>query len=338
TANLDVGMPAFAAATTEYSIQATGFPATLAPGNSITFSITFDPTLQGTQTAVVQFTHNDLTTASPFRLNVTGDGILNAPLIEVHETSAVGPGVASSQTASIGGGRDCGSIDVSAGATSPITIVIVNSGTLPLNLTNLTLTGPNAADFILGTGSFNGTVTPGNSTQVDVSFDPTLGGMKDANLQFNQDDPAQPDPYIVPVRGTAIDPAGVQITTGSLPAGLAGAPYGPVQLAATQGSSPYTWSLYSGTLPAGVNLSATGLIDGTPTGLGGTYNVIIRVTDQNGATDEQQYAIGISSLYTGKGRAKDTGGCVADSGANGWAIALLALLGLAGLVYRRRSA
>jgi len=338
TANLDVGMPAFAAATTEYSIQATGFPATLAPGNSITFSITFDPTLQGTQTAVVQFTHNDLTTASPFRLNVTGDGILNAPLIEVHETSAVGPGVASSQTASIGGGRDCGSIDVSAGATSPITIVIVNSGTLPLNLTNLTLTGPNAADFILGTGSFNGTVTPGNSTQVDVSFDPTLGGMKDANLQFNQDDPAQPDPYIVPVRGTAIDPAGVQITTGSLPAGLAGAPYGPVQLAATQGSSPYTWSLYSGTLPAGVNLSATGLIDGTPTGLGGTYNVIIRVTDQNGATDEQQYAIGISSLYTGRGRAKKTG-CSADADSGSDLAILLAALGLlaitAGLRRRR---
>jgi hypothetical protein len=339
TANLDVGAPGFLSATTEFNIQATGFPATLAPGNNITFSITFDPTLQGTQTAIVEFTHNDSSTASPFRLNLTGVGILNAPLIQVHETTTGGPAVASSQSASIGGGRDCGSIDVSAGATGPITIVIMNFGTLDLNLGNPTLTGANAGDFIVGTGSFNNVVTPGNSTQIDVSFDPTLGGIKDANLQFGQDDPSQPDPFIVPVRGTAIDPAGVQIVTGTLPPGAAGSPYGPVQLQASQGSSPYTWSLYSGTLPAGMNLSATGQLDGTPGGLGGSYRVTIRVTDQNGATDEQQYNIAVSGIYTGKGRATSGGGCAAEAD-NGTGLALLigALVLMSFVVYRRRRA
>src|SRR5580704_15117675 len=60
-------------------------------------------------------------------------------------------------------------------------------------------------------------------------------------------------------------PAALTISTSSLPAGQTGVAYGAV-LAATGGTPPYTWSLTSGTLPAGLMLNAsTGAIAGTPT-------------------------------------------------------------------------
>ena len=57
----------------------------------------------------------------------------------------------------------------------------------------------------------------------------------------------------------------LMITTGSLPNGQVNVPYN-ATLAASGGTTPYTWSLTSGTLPAGLTLNAsTGTISGTPT-------------------------------------------------------------------------
>jgi hypothetical protein len=60
-------------------------------------------------------------------------------------------------------------------------------------------------------------------------------------------------------------PAALAISTSSLPTGQVGVAYNAV-LAATGGTPPYTWSLTSGTFPAGLMLNAaTGAITGTPT-------------------------------------------------------------------------
>jgi len=71
--------------------------------------------------------------------------------------------------------------------------------------------------------------------------------------------------------------AAVSIVTTSLPGVTIGVPYSQ-QLVATGGVLPYVWSLDSGTLPAGLSLSSSGLISGTPTALG-TSNFVVRVTD-----------------------------------------------------------
>jgi hypothetical protein len=54
------------------------------------------------------------------------------------------------------------------------------------------------------------------------------------------------------------------ITTSSLTAGSINVPY-TASLAASGGVAPYTWSITSGSLPAGLTLSASGFISGTPT-------------------------------------------------------------------------
>ena len=73
------------------------------------------------------------------------------------------------------------------------------------------------------------------------------------------------------------------ITTTSLPAASVGTAYS-TTLAATGGTAPLTWSVASGTLPAGLSLNAsTGVISGTPTTTVAP-SVTFRVTDVNGAS------------------------------------------------------
>ena len=62
-----------------------------------------------------------------------------------------------------------------------------------------------------------------------------------------------------------------------LPPGLVNQPY-TVQFTAAGGTAPYTWSLESGTLPAGISLSPTGLLSGVPT-TAGSSTFSVRVTD-----------------------------------------------------------
>ena len=73
--------------------------------------------------------------------------------------------------------------------------------------------------------------------------------------------------------------APLSITTATtLPGGVVGAAYTQT-FAATGGSSPYQWSVSTGTLPIGLTLNAsTGSLAGTPTAAG-TFNFTIRVAD-----------------------------------------------------------
>lgn len=59
-------------------------------------------------------------------------------------------------------------------------------------------------------------------------------------------------------------PPPLSITTTSLPTAIEGTAYTQT-LQATGGTSPYTWSVASGTLPPGIDLYSTGLVQGTTT-------------------------------------------------------------------------
>jgi hypothetical protein len=75
-------------------------------------------------------------------------------------------------------------------------------------------------------------------------------------------------------------PLSMTITTQSLPNGVVNVPYVSTTLKQQGGTAPYTWSLdpASGPLPVGLNLSAAGVLTGTPT-VAGAASVAINVTD-----------------------------------------------------------
>jgi len=72
-------------------------------------------------------------------------------------------------------------------------------------------------------------------------------------------------------------PAPVAISTTTLSGATVGAAYSQT-LAATGGTTPYKWSISAGSLPAGLTLSSTGVISGTPTAAA-TTSFTVKVTD-----------------------------------------------------------
>jgi hypothetical protein len=97
-----------------------------------------------------------------------------------------------------------------------------------------------------------------------------------------------------------VNPAALTITTTSLASGTQNTAYS-ATLAASGGTTPYTWSISSGSLPAGLTLnSSTGAITGTPTGTG-TSNFTAQVSDANSQTATKALSITISSSGGGGG-------------------------------------
>ncbi|RUV76014.1 MAG: hypothetical protein EOR30_17100 [Mesorhizobium sp.] len=63
--------------------------------------------------------------------------------------------------------------------------------------------------------------------------------------------------------------------------------YAGFTVSATGGTAPYAYSVFSGSLPAGITLNgSTGAVTGTPTTPGISEDIVIRVTDDLGATDD----------------------------------------------------
>src|SRR5207249_9832102 len=68
------------------------------------------------------------------------------------------------------------------------------------------------------------------------------------------------------------------ITTTTLPSGTIGIPY-TASILSTGGTSPISWSITSGQLPAGLSLNAaSGAIAGTPS-TAGSYSLTVKATD-----------------------------------------------------------
>ncbi|KAB8066534.1 IPT/TIG domain-containing protein [Janthinobacterium violaceinigrum] len=72
----------------------------------------------------------------------------------------------------------------------------------------------------------------------------------------------------------------LSITPTVLPAGGLSVPYSQ-QMSTANGTGPFTYVVESGSLPAGITLSGSGLLSGTPGALG-TYNFVMKSTDSTG--------------------------------------------------------
>lgn len=106
-------------------------------------------------------------------------------------------------------------------------------------------------------------------------------------------------PYVYPHPLVSNTPV-VTISPSSLPGGTVSVSYSQT-LTASGGTAPYTWSLGSGTLPAGTSInSSTGVISGTPT-TPTTYSFSIHVHDSTGGTPltaDQSYGVTIAPSGT----------------------------------------
>jgi hypothetical protein len=154
------------------------------------------------------------------------------------------------------------------------------------------ITSANSTTFVEGTaGSFTvtatGTPTPSISESGalpgGVTFNAgTLSGTPTASGTFpitftaqNGTTPNATQNFTLTVSPPAPPP--LTITTTTLPNGVVGTAYS-ATMNATGGVTPYTWSAPSSNLPAGLSISSSGTITGTPTTMG-TSTFTIEVAD-----------------------------------------------------------
>jgi hypothetical protein len=133
--------------------------ATLVPGTTCTFNVTFAPGTGGPKAAAVTVTSN----AGPQTVALSGTA--TAPAITVSPSTV-----------------DFGIVTV-ASSSGPSTVTVTNTGTAPLSVTGLSLTGVNAGDYALGTDTCSGaSVAPNASCTFQATFTPSAGGTRTASV------------------------------------------------------------------------------------------------------------------------------------------------------------
>ena len=149
---------------------------------------------------------------------------------------------------------------VATGGTTPYTWTIT-SGTLPAGLS------------LSSSGVISGTpITSGGPTSVTFQVTDSTSAITTEALSIT------------------INSTLPNITTSSLPNGTVGVVYSQT-LAATGGTTPYTWTITSGTLAAGLSLNSSGVISGTPITSGGPTSITFQVTDSASATATKSLSI-----------------------------------------------
>ncbi|PYU10668.1 MAG: hypothetical protein DMG29_17100, partial [Acidobacteria bacterium] len=133
--------------------------ATLAAGANCVLNLTFTPTAASARTATAIIT--DDAAGSPQSVSLTGTGVTP-------------PTATLSATSSAFGEQRVGTTSAAQNVT------LTNNGGAPLNLTGITITGAQAADFAFAAGntcpSGAGSVAPGASCTISVSFTPAAPG------------------------------------------------------------------------------------------------------------------------------------------------------------------
>lgn len=150
-----------------------------------------------------------------------------------------------------------------------------------------------------GTSPYTWSITSGSlpagltRTAAVISGTPTAGGTS---------------PFTVKVTDSASNTASkalsitvgsnLAITTASLPGATEGTAYS-TALAASGGTSPYTWTA-GGAFPAGLSISTSGVISGTPT-VAGSFNVRVNVTDSAAATAARAFTLTLAPTSSSLG-------------------------------------
>ena len=187
--------------------------------------------------------------------------------------------------------------EINPSGVAPLIPLRIETGTLFDGEVGLAYSQPESA--LGGTTPYTWSIASGslpaglslNASTGTISGTPTTAGT--SNFTVRVTDGASPTPATTTKALSITTAAHVAISTTSLPNGKVGVAYNQT-MAASGGTTPYTWSITAGSLPAGLSLGAgTGVITGTPSHKG-TYNFTVQVTDSVGGTATQALSITIS--------------------------------------------
>ena len=173
----------------------------IAPGDSVSFSVTFNPTVVGLRSAILSIVNDD-DDENPFNFNIQGTGIAS-PEINVLGNSVsiasgdVTPSVADSTIL----------VDTILDSTSYVGYTIENTGSAILNLTGVspfvTISGAHASDFTVTLIPQATVAAGGGTTNFRIRFIPSAEGVRSATISIASDDTDE-NPYTFSIQGTGL--------------------------------------------------------------------------------------------------------------------------------------
>ncbi|MCM5547857.1 putative Ig domain-containing protein [Xanthomonas hortorum pv. pelargonii] len=134
-----------------------------------------------------------------------------------------------------------------------------------------------SSPLVIAAGQTSGTITITPTADATVEADETVVLTVVAGSGYAVGTPTS-------ATGTILNDDAVVVTVGptTLPAATAGSAYSQ-SLTASGGTAPYSFAVTAGALPAGLTLSAAGVLSGTPTA-SGTFNFTATATDSGSPT------------------------------------------------------
>jgi hypothetical protein len=259
-------------------------------------------TLVSTDTVTV---HWSATTAATSNVRVIGcSGVASS---SADDQSGTGSGSGTSASATAGG---------TLAQASELAVAIVQSGNATSGISSWGTFGQMGHNLHSGSGSYFGVATLDTASTGAPSASATFGTSGNWAM------------LLLTFKASTAGAGGLSITTASpLPGGQVGVAYTD-QLAASGGITPYTWSVSSGSLPAGLSLSS-GISSGGTGGGGDVTYVGLNAGPQGAPTVSQLttcnsafgpagytkffYSSGGSGIYTGY-----LGGDINGGGTSGW--------------------
>ncbi len=256
----------------------TALSSTVASGKTLQFS------------ATVRNTTNSAVAWHASIGSVSTTGLFTAPLVSANTTATITASSVASPAAS-----GSATVTISASVPAPVKVVV----------------SPGTASVVSGkTQQFTALVS--NTSNTSVTWKASSGSISAAGLytapQVSSTTSATVTatsvaaPTVASSATVTISAPGaspVAITTTSVPPATSGSAYG-FALGASGGTTPYTWNVTSGSLPAGVSLASNGMISGTPS-QSGQFSFVAQVSDASSPAQHatQSLMLAISSAPTG---------------------------------------
>ncbi len=176
-----------------------------------------------------------------------------------------------------------------------LTFPVPSSGNNPSISTGFQLDSSTTCPQVSASSSA-GTLAASASCALAVDFVPTAPGPITGSLVLTDNNLNAAAPgYATQTIGLSGTGKGAQITLAptSLPAATYGTSYSST-ITASGGTAPYTYAISTGSLPAGLTLSAPGTISGVPT-VTGIFGFTIKATDSQSFTGTQNYILSINT-------------------------------------------
>jgi len=241
-----------AASGTGFSVTGVTLPIAVAAGNSTSFTAKFMPSAAGAVTGSISLTANTSPAVLVVPLNGTGVSTQGQPAISVTPTSVA-------------------FANVTVGAPNSQTILVQNTGSSSLTISQATATG---AGFSMSGLTIPATIAAGSSTTFNVAFGPTVAGTVSGSVSLMSNAPGSPTS--IPLSGTGVS------ATNSLSASTSSLAFGNVVVGSNSaqnvtltngGNSTVTIASVNAT---GAGFSSSGVLAGQSIGAGQTAT--LRVT------------------------------------------------------------